>query len=216
MVCTVPNGVSPRYAVPQEGPAPRKDPADHASLRTCLYVGRADPYKNLDGLLRAFARAKGRLPFPLQLVIAGPRDDRYPEAPALAEQLNVAADVCWTGYLSDRDLLHHYQTADLLALPSRCEGFGLPVIEAMACGTPCLCSTAPALKEIAQGAALFAGPDDLEGMAQGIQDILTRPDLAADLARRGIARAAEFTWQRTAEQTLAVYERAASLPGGRS
>jgi glycosyltransferase involved in cell wall biosynthesis len=210
-VFAVPNGVSPRFTPAPEGPARRKDPADGTTERTCLYVGRADPYKNLDGLLRAFARARAGLPFPLRLVIAGPCDERYPEAPALARELAVAGHVTWTGYLTDDELLRHYREADLLALPSRCEGFGLPVMEAMACGTPVLCSTAAALKEIAGGAALKADPDDIDGLARGMQDLLLQPELANRLIQAGFARAASYTWERTAVQTLAVYKQAAAL-----
>jgi glycosyltransferase involved in cell wall biosynthesis len=211
-VCAVSNGVSDRFMPPAEGPAPRRNPADKTTTRTCLYVGRADPYKNLGGLLRAFAQVHRELPFPLELAIAGPRDDRYPEAPALARELGVESHVVWTGYLSDTELVRRYQTADLLVLPSRYEGFGLPVVEAMACGTPVLCSTAAALREIAGEAALFSDPDDIADMARRMREILTQPDLAARLARDGLRQAARFTWTRTATQTLAVYHRAAALP----
>ncbi len=214
-VCAVPNGVSARFKPPLEGAAPRRHPEDRTSVRTCLYVGRADPYKNLDGLLRAFAKIHGELPFPLKLVMAGPRDDRYPEAPALARELGVADQVVWTGYLSDSELVHHYQQADLLVLPSRYEGFGLPVVEAMACGTPVVCSTAAALREIAGTAALFAEPDDISGLAQNMRNILTQPALSARLAHDGLLQAARFTWTRTATETLAVYQRAADLAGKR-
>jgi glycosyltransferase involved in cell wall biosynthesis len=204
-VTTIPIGVSPRFHPAGGKPAPRKDPADTATPRTCLYVGRADPYKNLSGLVRAFALARGRLPFPLRLVIAGPLDERYPEAPALARDLGVAEHVDWTGYLSDADLVRLYQQADLLALPSRYEGFGLPVVEAMACGTPVLISTAGALREVAGDAALTADPDDIGAMADRLQDILMKPDLAEKLVEDGLARAAAFTWARTAAETLALY-----------
>jgi glycosyltransferase involved in cell wall biosynthesis len=181
-------------------------------VRTCLYVGRADPYKNLEGLVRAFAKARAALPFPLRLVIAGPRDERYPQAPALVRELGLEQAVVWTGYLSDDDLLRQYREADLLALPSRCEGFGLPVVEAMACGTPVLCSTAPALKEIAGNAALTVDPDDVDGLARGMRDLVSDPELASRLSRAGLARAAQFTWERTAARTLEIYKNAAALP----
>ncbi len=214
-VCAVHNGVSDRFMPPPEGPAPRRSPDDKTTTRTCLYVGRADPYKNLDGLLRAFARVRDELPFPLELVIAGPKDDRYPEAPALARELGVDGQVVWTGYLSDSELIRRYQTADLLILPSRYEGFGLPVIEAMACGTPVLCSTAAALREIAGQAALFADPDDIPGLARGMREILTQSALADRLSHDGLRQAARFSWAKTAAQTLAVYQRAAALPRGK-
>lgn len=216
MVHAVPNGVSERFAPPANGVAPRRSPDDRTTPRECLYVGRADPYKNLTGLLQAFARARAGLPFPFKLVMAGPRDDRYPEAPELARKLGVSDHVEWTGYLSDAELVRRYQTADLLCLPSRYEGFGLPVAEAMACGTPVVCGTAAALREIASGAALFADPDDWDGLAAGMRDILTQPALAARLARAGLERAASFTWARTAARTLEVYEWAAALPATRA
>ena len=211
-VITVPDGVSARFTPPPGGLLPRKDPADTAAVRSCLYVGRADPYKNLDGLIRAFAKARAALPFPLRLVIAGLRDDRYPEAPALARELGVADQVVWTGYLSDEELIRHYREADLLALPSRYEGFGLPVIEAMACGTPVLCSTASALREIAGGAAVLADPDDIDALARGMEALLLKPELASRLVQAGFARAAAFNWERTAARTLDVYQQAAALP----
>lgn len=208
-VAAIPNGVSPRFRPAGGTPAPRKDPADTATPRTCLYVGRADPYKNLNALVRAFSLARSRLPFPLRLVIAGPLDERYPEAPALARDLGVAEHVAWTGYLSDADLVRHYQEADLLALPSRYEGFGLPVVEAMACGTPVLISNAGALREVAGDAALTADPDDIGAMAARLQDILMQPALADKMIAAGLARAAAFTWSRTAAETLALYRKIA-------
>ncbi|MFO7536398.1 MAG: glycosyltransferase family 1 protein [Kiritimatiellia bacterium] len=204
-VAAIPNGVSSRFQPAGGKPAPRKDPADTATPRSCLYVGRADPYKNLNGLVRAFALARSRLPFPLRLVIAGPLDERYPEAPSLARELGVTDQIAWTGYLSDAELVRLYQEADLLALPSRYEGFGLPVVEAMACGTPVLISTASALREVAGDAALMADPDDIGAMAGRLQEILMQPALAEKLVEKGVARAATFTWARTAAETLALY-----------
>lgn len=212
-VHVVPNGVSSEFRPPPEGPAPRPRAAGADATRRILFVGRADPYKNLGGLLQAVARLRTSLPFPVRLVIAGPRDDRYPEAPDLARRLGLEPDVEWTGYLSDTDLLRRYQEADLLCLPSRCEGFGLPVVEAMACGTPVVISTAAALREVAGDAALAADPDDWDGLADRMRQILTQPETAARLAQAGLRRAAAFTWERAAAQTLAVYEKTAARSG---
>ena len=197
-------GVSERFR-PAAAPAP-KDPS---APRRVLYVGRADPYKNIGLLIRAFAAVRQRCPFPVELVVAGSPDPRYPEAGDLARALGVASHVRWTGYLSDADLVALYQRADVLAHPSRYEGFGLQVLEAMACGLPVVCSNAAALPEVAGDAALLFAPDDVETLAAELGRVLTTPDLAAELARKGLAQAAKFTWERTARETLRIYEETA-------
>lgn len=175
--------------------------------QTVLYVGRADPYKNLVGLVNAFATVLGKLSFPIRLLIVGTPDERYPEAEQRARELGIGHAVTWTGYLPAAELVSAYQQASLLVLPSRYEGFGLPVIEAMACGTPVLCSDIGALREVAGDAALFVNPDDLAALSREIVRVLSDKALAADLSRKGLARASEFTWARTARETLAVYRR---------
>lgn len=198
-------GVSERFRPPAA--APRKD---GAAARSVLYVGRADPYKNIGALVRAFAAVRQRCPFPVELVVAGSPDPRYPEAGDLAQALGVAGSIRWTGYLSDADLVALYQRADVLAHPSRYEGFGLQVLEAMACGVPVVCSNAASLPEVAGDAALLFAPDDVDALAANIVRVLTTPDLAAGLARKGLAQAATFTWERTARETLQAYEETAA------
>lgn len=194
-------GVSPRFR-----PAgTRAAGGDSARVRRLLYVGRMDPYKNVPMLVRAFAAARGACPFPLELVVAGSPDPRYPEARAVANELGVADRVTWTGYLSDDALLALYQGADLLVHPSRYEGFGLPVVEAMACGVPVVCSNAGSLAEVASDAALQVSPDDGRGFGEAIVKVLTDPALAARMRARGLERARCYTWEETARQTLAVY-----------
>jgi len=195
------NGVDPRFR-----PA-RSAPPAGAGERRILCVGRADPYKNLATAVRAFHAARARLPFPARLILAGPRDDRYPEVPALARELGLGDSVQWTGYLHDDDLLKTYQRAHLLVQPSHYEGFGLPVLEAMACGVPVVCSNGGALPEVAGDAAPTLAPDDVDGYTDRIVDILTNPALHAQLRAKGLAQAAGFTWERTAHRTLDVYER---------
>jgi len=199
-VRTVYCGVSPRF---QPAATPRW--LTNASTREILYVGRADPYKNLATLIRAFDRTRHRLPFPVRLVVAGSSDSRYREAPELAERLGLGESVRWTGYLGDQELLHCYQQADLLVQPSRYEGFGLQVLEAMACGVPVICSNAGSLPEVTAGAALMLDWDDVAGFADRIVDVLTNADLAAEMRRKGMSQAANFTWTRTARQTLRLY-----------
>jgi glycosyltransferase involved in cell wall biosynthesis len=192
-------GVSSRF---QPGHAPDSDPS---RPRTVLYVGRMDPYKNVPTLIRAFHALRDLCPFPVRLVIAGSRDARYPEAPALCHELGLDDHVTWTGYVSDDELIRLYQTADVLAHPSRYEGFGLQVAEAMACGTPVVCSGAGSLAEVAGDATILADPDDTDGFTDGLKQILTDPTLADAYRRKGIRQAANFTWERTARETLAIY-----------
>ncbi len=200
------NGVSPLFRPPAGGRIARS-PTDS---REILYVGRSDPYKNLPALIAAFARAQKEAPFPLLLRIAGPPDPRYPEAHLLAASLGLGHSVHWAGYLTDEELLDAYQRADLVVLPSRYEGFGLPVAEAMACGTPVLCGPAPALREIAGNAALYGDPSDTADFARLLLKPLLDPQLAERMSSAGLRQAAAFHWDRTASATLEAYESACS------
>ncbi len=202
----IPCGVSPAFRPAEPGLAGGvrfEDP-------TVLYVGRADPYKNLVGLVEAFALVVRRHPGPVRLVIAGPPDPRYPEAERRAAALGVRDRVRWTGYLPDGELVRTYQRSHVLAMPSLYEGFGLPVLEAMACGTPVVCSAIGALEELAGDAALRVEPSSVDALADALLRVLSDPALAGDLGRRGVERAAGFTWRRTAQRTLEVYEAAAA------
>ncbi|MFT5239966.1 MAG: glycosyltransferase involved in cell wall biosynthesis [Candidatus Promineifilaceae bacterium] len=193
-------GVSARFHKPDAAQTP-----DPNRVRRVLYVGRADPYKNLTLLIRAFARAREALPFAAELVIAGSPDPRYPEPQAIASALGISDAVRWTGYISDEALLDLYYSADCLAHASRYEGFGLQIAEAMACGVPVVCSNAASLPEVAGDAALLHDPDDEVGFSESMLTILTEPDRADALREKGYAQAAKFTWSETVRQTRAVY-----------
>lgn len=193
-------GVGDRYCPPAG-----RDERLSERTRLILYVGRADPYKNLTGLIEAFSCARQAGLPPAQLVIAGAPDPRYPEAGLLAKSLGLTDAVHWTGYLDEDALVNTYQAADLLVLPSRYEGFGLPVVEAMACGVPVICSNRGSLPEVAGDVAVQVDPDDTDGLAREITRLLTDNSLAADLSRRGIDHARQFNWRRTAGETLDLY-----------
>ena len=184
---------------------PLAQPADSAKTKKILYVGRSDPYKNLTILIQAFAKASAELETAPTLIIAGSPDPRYPEGPELAKKLNIEEHIQWTGYLSDAELLRTFQEADLLVHPSQYEGFGLPVLEAMACGVPVISSNASSLPEVAGDAAILVEPNDVEGYAENIVKVLSDQELAAELKQKGIKNAASFSWQRTAEKTLSIY-----------
>jgi len=173
-------------------------------------VGRADPYKNLVGLIEAFAALRKQYQLPVELRIVGPKDRRYPEASQRAASLGVADMVKWLGYLPDDSLVSEYQNADVFVQPSWYEGFGLPVLEAFACGTPVICSNKGSLPEVAGGAALIVQPQDMIGLTEALRRVLTNSRLAQDMSARGLRRAQKFTWEATAQMTLEAYQKAAS------
>lgn len=195
------DGVSERFV-----PAPRPVASDPSRQRTLLYVGRADPYKNLAVALRALPHIQQQCPFPVTLTVVGSPDPRYPEAQQLAAELGLNRSINWTGYLSDDALTAAYQQADVLVHPSLYEGFGLQVVEAMACGLPVVCSRAGSLPEVVGDAALMVDPQDATMLARQVTDVLTNAGRAREMSAKGIRRAAQFTWARTAAETLAIYE----------
>jgi alpha-1,3-rhamnosyl/mannosyltransferase len=200
-VRTVYCGVSDRFQ-----PPPARTQRNGDETRTILYVGRSDPYKNVATLICAFSIARKRAPFPIRLTIAGSPDPRYPEAARLAAELGVQDAIEWTGYIPDAQLVAAYQQSDVLVHPSRYEGFGLQVAEAMACGLPVICSDAGALPEVAGDAAIMLKPDKVQGFAAKILNVLADPILAQQMSEKGQRQAAKFTWDRTAAETLAIYE----------
>jgi len=179
---------------------------------TFLYVGRRDPYKNLPLLVRALAEVRKR-GLQARLRVVGGDDPRYPEARREADTLGINDAIEWSGYVPDDALLSAYQQADVFVLPSRYEGFGLPVLEAMACGTPVICSRTSSLPEVAGDAALMIDPERIESLVDAMSRMIHEPELRVRLAEKGLAQAAKFTWQETARRTLAVYEHIAAHPG---
>jgi len=120
-------------------------------------------------------------------------------------ELGLGDRVHFAGYVHDADLPALYGGADLFVFPSLYEGFGLPPLEAMACGTPVVCSNAASLPEVVGDAAVTVDPYDVDALAEAMQRVLADRDLREDLRARGLARARQFTWERTARETLAVY-----------
>ena len=171
-----------------------------------LYVGMNKPHKNLGMLVEAWGRLAPHLPQPSpQLVIAGRQDARYTQAAEAAQRLGVAGGVRFLGDVAEADLPVLYSGARVFVFPSLYEGFGLPPLEAMACGAPVICSTTPALCEVVGDAALTIDPLNTAAWAEAIGRVLADETLQQDLRRRGIERARRFTWRRTAADTLEVY-----------
>jgi glycosyltransferase involved in cell wall biosynthesis len=157
-------------------------------------------------LIEAFAVVR-RDGLAAKLVIAGQDRWRTSDVARLVNQRGLAADVVFTGYAPNSDLPALYSAAAVLAYPSLYEGFGLPVLEAMTCGAPVVASNTSSLPEVAGDAALLIDPTDVQAIAGALRAVLTRPELANDLRARGLKRAAQFSWHKTALQTLAVYDR---------
>ena len=132
----------------------------------------------------------------------------------MVKELGLENAVLWAGYQTNSALVKAYQDADLVVLPSRYEGFGLPVVEAMACGTPMVCSDIPVLKEIGGEAAFYTPLGSIPGLAEGIMTVLTDAPLRRTLIARGFEQARLFTWANAARQTIALYKDLAITPLG--
>ena len=170
-----------------------------------LYTSRIEhPGKNHVRLIRAFADLKRKEHIPHQLVLAGTDRERAGEVHRTAEETGFAKDILFTGFVAAADLPLLYQAADIFVFPSLYEGFGLPILEAMACGTPVACSRISSMPEVAGDAALLFDPDDEASIASAIGSIMCATDLRKDLAARGLERSRQFSWARTAAQTLRV------------
>lgn len=172
-----------------------------------LYVGSIEPRKNLIRLLEAYAQLR-RWSTEWNLVLVGTRNF-WKSSPVrkTAEKLNLKPYVHFTGNIPEADLPGIYNGADLFIYPSLYEGFGLPVLEAMACGTPVITSNTSSLPEVAGEAALLVDPYNVEEIAAAMRYVLDDPDLAQELRIRGLERAKEFTWEKTARQTISIYEK---------
>ncbi len=213
-------GGSPKrvFVVPEAAP-PVMRPIENRTLldearrrlrlpgRFVLSVGTLEPGKNRATLLRALVWLR-RWGLPHALVIAGQRGwgDAAPER--LAAALGVLDRVRYLGYVPEADLPLLYTLAEAFVFPSWREGFGLPPLEAMACGTPVVASDRPALPEVLGDAALYAPPGDAQAIAAALARVLCDGPLRDELRRRGLERAARYSWARTARETLAVYRRA--------
>jgi len=172
-----------------------------------LHVGRVETKKNLSRSLEAFARIKKSLSNPIQIVLAGTPGPGGEEVFQAIERLDLKGDVCLVGYARQEDLPALYAGAMIFLFPSLYEGFGMPILEAMACGTPVLTSNVTSLPEVAGDAAVQVDPYDVESIAEGILRLLATPSLREQCIRKGFERVKEFTWEKTARETLAVYRK---------
>jgi glycosyltransferase involved in cell wall biosynthesis len=171
-----------------------------------VFVGTLEPRKNVPLLLDAFARVRANVD--AHLVLVGARGWLEEPIYAAHARSGLADAAHFVGWIGEHDLAVLYSHAGVLVLPSLYEGFGLPVLEAMACGAPVVCSNAGPLPEVAGDAAVMLEPTDPSAWAQAILAILTNPRRAQDLRARGMRRATQFSWRATAEATRDVYREA--------
>jgi glycosyltransferase involved in cell wall biosynthesis len=177
-----------------------------------LAVGTLQPRKNYVRLIRAFSNFKLQTSnfktqtSKLKLVLAGGKGWLYDSIFAEVERLKLQGRVLFPGFVDDADLPALYSAARLLAYPSTYEGFGLPMLEAMACGTPVVTSNVSCLPEVAGNAALCVPPTDVDALAGALETALNDEAVRADLVAKGFARAREFTWERAARELVGKYQ----------
>lgn len=200
-------GISPNF----------RPPADQNSIRNLkakyqlpddyfLFIGSMNKRKNLDNLLEAFKKICVDCPS-TDLVLAGNMEWGGDEVRQKVRRLDLESRVHFPGYIAEADLpdLIHFSRG--LVYLSKYEGFGFPVLEGMACGTPVICSPASALPEVGGDAVLYADPDNVTEIAMAMQLLVSNPSLGAELAGKGLARARNFSWEKTARETLEIYQR---------
>jgi glycosyltransferase involved in cell wall biosynthesis len=180
-----------------------------------LHVGSFSYRKNIPTLLRAVARLRSKGKWEnRQLVLGGSQDVSMKGAHEVFEtirELDLKESIVLTGHIPEQHIPGLYAGAAALVIPSLYEGFGLPVLEAMAAGTPVVASNTSSLPEVAAGAALLVPPEDELALTSAIEDVLENRSTAEELRRSGLERARQFSWQRTAEETVAVYRASVNL-----
>ncbi|MCB0214387.1 MAG: glycosyltransferase family 4 protein [Anaerolineae bacterium] len=180
-----------------------------------LYLGGYDARKNVDALIRAYAQINRSLRerYPLVLVGKLPRQASllFPDPAELVRQLKLEDNVITPGWIAEEDLPLLYAAAQLFIYPSRYEGFGLPVLEAMACGTPVITSNVSSLPELAGSAALQPDPTDIEQLTKAIEHLCADVSTRRELTQRGFDQVKKFTWHNTATKTLQAYQHVAKM-----
>ncbi len=212
------NGVSPQFRpVPQENAARWLLRHKDVAWPFVLTVGDLQPRKNHLGLIKAFERVMASRPeLPHRLVFAGKDTWFSPTVRAAAKASKVADRIMFLGFVSDEELAHYYSACDVFVFPSFYEGFGIPILEAMACGRAVACSNTSAMPEVADSAALLFDPHNIEQMGRALNDLLIDPQLRARMGRLGLQRSTLFHWNRAAQETLAAYYSVASESRARS
>ena len=174
--------------------------------RYILYMGTLEPRKNVSTLVRAYAELRRSGIVDCALVVAGARGWQFEPIFALVRHLGLEGHVLFPGFVKAEDQALWYTAADIFAYPSLYEGFGLPLLEAMACGTPVVASNSSSLPEVVGGTGLLVEPTDVGGLASALRDLLENDSLRGRLRESGLARARTFSWRKMAEETACVYD----------
>ncbi len=213
-VVVTPNAADPMFA-------PVRDPARLAMVRTrygtgdrfVLFAGALKPNKNLPAVVDAYVRLRHADAIRHRLVLVGAQANQImDDVFAPARHSGYAADIVLTGHVPTDDLVALYSAAQLFVQPSIFEGFGLPVLEAMTCGTAVVTSSVTSMPEVAGEAALLVDPRDVDGLAEAMRHVLTNTALRQRLEIAGLQQASRFSWERTARLTLQVYDAVARSP----
>ena len=205
-VVVAPNAIDERFLAPADPErtdlVQQRYQLDHPFV---LYVGNIKPHKNLERLIDAFGRARPRCPDDLKLIIVGDEISKYPALRQSVHKHKLDKHVRFLGFQPMETLATFYRLARAFVFPSLYEGFGLPPLEAMACGTPVVTSNVSSLPEVAGGAALLVDPYDADAIAAGIVQAVTDETLRADLIKRGEERARSFSWTQSVKKIHQIY-----------
>lgn len=178
-----------------------------------LFVGSLEPRKNLRTLLKAYAGLPDRFKRGFSLVIAGGKGWMNSDIPGLQKKLGIEGRVHFPGFIADDDICAVYSQAEVFVYPSLYEGFGLPILEAMACGTPVITSNASSMPEVAGDAALLVTPTEADELAGAIERVLDDEVLRGRMREQGLKRAGEFSWERCARETIEIYRKVVESGG---
>jgi glycosyltransferase involved in cell wall biosynthesis len=206
-IVVVYNAIDSHFAnTPSEDAVTRVRERYQLDHKFVLYVGNIKPHKNLVRLIEAFDELRQGDLEDLKLLIIGDQISRLPALRRAVHRHKLHKQVRFLGYVGDDQLAILYRLASVFVFPSLYEGFGLPPLEAMASGTPVVTSNVSSLPEVVGDAAVLVNPYDVDAIVDGLRRVLTDPVLAADMRRKGIERAREFSWERSVAKTWAVYQ----------
>jgi len=208
-ITVIPLGVHPRFRLSRENDTVENVLRQYnlpSRKNYILFVGTLEPRKNLVRLIHAYGSLVRNHACNHQLVLCGRKGWLYDEIFTAVADAGLREKVVFAQNIPDEALPHVYRGSVAFVYPSLYEGFGLPVLEAMACGTPVITSNVSSLPEVVGESALLIDPTDTKQIAQAMKRVCSDPELRSDLAERGLARSSEFSWRTTAEQTMRVYE----------
>ena len=172
-----------------------------------LFVGTLEPRKNITNIIRAYNMLPHHLKYNHLLVICGKKGWYYEEIFRTVEELNLEDNVIFTGYVPDKDVPLLMNGAKVFVYPSFYEGFGLPPLEAMACGTPVISSNVSSIPEVVGNAGILVNPNNVEELSDAIVRVVSNEELRAQLSEKGLRQANKFSWRATVEKTVEVYNR---------